>query len=111
MQPPSSLAQPLFASRDKNPRQLRIEYQTKRLAQILRRAASDDVAVVERRSRGLVLVNWQKAAQVVVPTAEDGVPSVQFKRSVLETNRLNPDQIKEAFDAQAVPVSAEEWCG
>ena len=109
VKPPNSLDQPLFLSRDKNPRQLRTEYQTKKLGDIIRSSVGNDSTVVVRRTKGLILLDFAKVAQLDV--LEDGAPNVQWKASMLQKYGLDKDNLLKQLATATQPQSAEEWIG
>ena len=109
VKPASSLEQPLYLSKDKNPRQLRTEFQAKKLGDVVRGMVGSDSTVVVRRSRGLVLLDAAKLAQIEV--VEDGPPRIQWKPSMLERYFIDKEAAQMQLSTLVQPVSAEEWCG
>ena len=109
VKPPSSLEQPLYLSKDKNPRQLRTEFQTKKLGDVLRSMVGSDSTVTVRRAKGLVLLGAAKIAQIEV--VEDGPPRIQWKPSILQRYGIDKEAAQKQLSTLVQPVSAEEWCG
>ena len=69
-----------------------------------------DVDVTMRRTKGLILVNQQKIAQIENPS-DEAPPNVSWRLSILAMHKLDKDALLAALRQQvAQPISAEEWC-
>lgn len=105
---PSGVPQQIYLSRDKNPKQLRVEFFTKKLCKLLL-VKLPEANIVQRRSKGLILVDWRQFAKIDCPD-EDGEPSLQWKPSLLTQYGIDKDLLTTEL-LKSAKKDAEPWSG
>ena len=100
----------MYINQDKNPRQIRLEIQTRRLARLLERAHPDHGEFKSQRALGRVNNQAQPVARLFVGDTREAPTTIEWKPAALTRIGIDRVAIRAQFDEQLTPADASDWC-